>query len=108
MKGPINNNLKKMYMLSKLKTGHIYISYTPSKYKNVYGYYLYDNQTKLYVWTRFGTVVYNGLIKNAKDELFDLGIVFIKIRSLFDNLSVINDNYFYLIHTKLLQMICCN
>lgn len=109
MKRGINNNAKRTYILSKLKSGHVYISFTPSKYKNIYGYYLYDNQTKLYIWTRFGTVVYNGLVEDAKDDLFNLGIIFIRIRSLFnDDIFIINDSYFYLIHTRLLQMIFNN
>lgn len=108
MKGTINNNVKRQYILSKLKTGYIYIAFTPSKYKDIYGYYLYNNQTKLYIWTHFGTIVYNGLVNDAKDDLFDLGIIFIKIKSLFDDIFIINDSYFYLIHTRLLQLICNN
>lgn len=105
---------KRDYALYKLTSGDIYISFNPWDYKTIYGYYLYDNNKKILIWTKFGKTVYNGLVEDANDDLFDLGIIFIRIRYPTDcDLYILHEWYFELIHIKLLRFIfqkkieCC-
>lgn len=97
---------KKDYALHKLKTGDIYISFNPWDYKNIFGYYLYDNYRKILIWTKYGKTIYNGFVDDVNDELFELGIIFIRIEYPKDcDLYILHDWYFELIHKNLLKII---
>lgn len=96
----------KEYAISKLKSGDIYISYNPWDYKNIYGYYLYENWKKILIWTKFGKTIYNGLVDEVNDDLFNLGIIFIRIKYTIDcDLYILHDWYFELINKNLLKVI---
>lgn len=95
----------KDYFLSKLKSGDIYITFNTFDYKNVYGYYLYEDNQKILIWTRFGKKLYNGLVEAVNDDLLNLGFIFIKIKYPTDcNLYMLNDSNFELIPKILLKV----
>lgn len=95
----------KDYFISKLKSGDIYITFNTTNYKTVYGYYLYEDQHKILIWTRYGKILYNGFVETVNDELFNLGFIFIRIKFPTDcNFYMLNDSNFELIPKILLKV----
>ena len=89
-----------------LKTGAICISYNDENKRKIWGYYLYDKQTKLFVWDEFDKTIFDDLLENADDSIFRIENKFIKIRFPEDiDLSVFESSFFRVINRKLLTKI---
>ena len=89
-----------------LKTGSICISFNPENLREIRGYYLYSNNKKLYVWTKYGKEIYDGLLSDVDDTIFNFGSLFLKIHYPEDcNITPLKSGYFYLLPGKVLTRI---
>ncbi len=92
--------------LKLLQTGNICISYNPDNLKEVWGYYLYNSQEKILIWTKYGKMVFDDYLIKADRSLFELGKIFIQIKYPQDcDIEVLKTEYFYLLNGNILKKI---
>lgn len=89
--------------INMLKTGSICISYSEENPRKIWGYYLYDKQTKLFVWDEFEKTVFDDLLEKSDDSIFKIENKFIKLQLPQDFYNPIIDNSFFRIITSKLM-----
>ena len=86
--------------ISILKTGSICISYTEGEPNSIWGFYLYDSQTKLFIWDSRNKTIFDDLVEKADESLFRHGNKFSKILVPQDLESTVFEKSFFQIVNK--------
>lgn len=92
--------------LKLLTSGDICISYNHTNLREILGYYLYDNQTKIFIWTKYGKKVYDDFLYNLDATLLNFGEEFLRIKYPQDcEIEILKEEYFYILNGNILKKI---